>query len=64
MDVDIMWEKKCWDQALAQRGDLERGKKADLTRRAKEKRMRVEEGANMKRMKRKEGNAVWGESVC
>ena len=64
MDVNVMWEKKCWDQAWTQRGDLERDEEADLTSRAKEKRMRVEEGASMKRRKREEGTAVWGESVC
>jgi hypothetical protein len=43
---------------------LERDEEADLTNRAKEKRMRAKEGASMKRRKRKEGSAVWGESVC
>ena len=64
MDVDVMWEQKCWDQAWAKREDLERDEEADLTSRAKEKRMRAEEGASMKRRKREEGSAVWGESVC
>ena len=64
MDVDVMWEQKCWDQAWAKRGDLERDEEADLTSRAKEKRRRVEEGASMKKMKREEGSSVWGESVC
>jgi hypothetical protein len=43
MDVYVMWEQKCWDQAWAKRGDLERDVEADLNSRAKEKRMRVEE---------------------
>jgi hypothetical protein len=38
-----MWEKKCWDQALAQRGDLERDEEAAPGYRAKEKRRRKEE---------------------
>jgi hypothetical protein len=46
MDVDVLWEQKCWDQAWAKRGDLKRDEEADLTSRAKEKRMRVEEGAS------------------
>ena len=64
MDVNVMWEQKCWDHTWAKRGDLERKEEADLASRAKEKRRRVEEGASMKRRKREEGTAVWGESVC
>ena len=43
---------------------MERDEEADLTSRGKEKRRRVEEGASLKRRKREEGTAVWGESVC
>ena len=57
MDVDVMWKQKCWDQAWAKRGDLERDEEADLASRAKEKRRRVEEGASMKGRKREEGTA-------
>jgi hypothetical protein len=64
MDVDVMLEQKCWDQAWAKRGDLDRDEEADLTSRAKERRRRVEEGASMKRREREEVTAVWGESVC
>jgi hypothetical protein len=64
MDVNVMWEQKCWDQAWAKTGDLEREEEADLTSRAKEKRRRVKEGASMKRRKREECSAVLGESVC
>jgi hypothetical protein len=53
----------CWDQAWAKRGDLEGDEEADLTSRAKWKRMIVEEGASMKRRKRKGGSAVCGESL-
>ena len=49
MDVDVMWEQKCWDQAWVKRGDLERDEEANLTSRAKEKRRSVEEGVSMKR---------------
>ena len=63
MDVDVLWEKKCWDQAWTSRGVLERDEEADLSNKTQEKRRRVEEGVSKKRRKREEGSAVCGESV-